>query len=178
MGLLDEAIRDHLELKRRRGADPSEIAQAEQDALEPVFPPEEEGADEAPVPGAAETHAEAPDLVAEPEPQSYDEVPVADAAPAQQPAGEEHPAAEAGPDFSSVGQETAEIDMAAVLNEHHELVGDSRAEPPAVIDEEMLEWESAPRGAGPQTESMAVSPNDSHSAEEPQIPGQERLSFE
>jgi len=26
MGLLDDAIRDHLELKRRRGADPGEVA--------------------------------------------------------------------------------------------------------------------------------------------------------
>src|SRR5437763_15829775 len=38
MGLLDEAIRDHLELKRRAGADPAEIAHAERAALAPVFP--------------------------------------------------------------------------------------------------------------------------------------------
>lgn len=36
MGLLDDAIREHLELKRRRGADPAEVARAEQDALGPV----------------------------------------------------------------------------------------------------------------------------------------------
>jgi hypothetical protein len=36
MGLLDEAIREHLELKRRRGADPHELARAEQEALEPL----------------------------------------------------------------------------------------------------------------------------------------------
>jgi hypothetical protein len=36
MGLLDEAIREHLELKRRRGADPSEVAREEQ----AVFAPE------------------------------------------------------------------------------------------------------------------------------------------
>jgi hypothetical protein len=36
MGLLDEAIRDHLELKRRRGADPSEIARVEREALGPA----------------------------------------------------------------------------------------------------------------------------------------------
>ena len=36
MGLLDEAIREHLELKRLRGADPSEIARAEREALGPV----------------------------------------------------------------------------------------------------------------------------------------------
>lgn len=33
MGMLDEAIREHLDLKRRQGADPSEIAQLETEAL-------------------------------------------------------------------------------------------------------------------------------------------------
>jgi hypothetical protein len=36
MGLLDDAIREHLDLKRRRGADPSEIAKEEAEALGPV----------------------------------------------------------------------------------------------------------------------------------------------
>jgi hypothetical protein len=36
MGELDEAIREHLELKRRRGADPAEVAREEQEALAPV----------------------------------------------------------------------------------------------------------------------------------------------
>lgn len=36
MGDLDEAIREHLELKRRRGADPAEVAREEQEALSPV----------------------------------------------------------------------------------------------------------------------------------------------
>lgn len=36
MGLLDEAIRDHLDLKRRRGADPAELERAEREALGPV----------------------------------------------------------------------------------------------------------------------------------------------
>ena len=36
MGLLDDAIREHLELKRRRGADPEEIERLEQEALGPV----------------------------------------------------------------------------------------------------------------------------------------------
>lgn len=33
MGMLDDAIREHLDLKRRQGADPSEIAQLETEAL-------------------------------------------------------------------------------------------------------------------------------------------------
>ncbi len=37
MGLLDDAIREHLELKRRRGDDPAEVQRAEQDALGPII---------------------------------------------------------------------------------------------------------------------------------------------
>jgi hypothetical protein len=36
MGLLDDAIREHLDLKRRRGADPSEVERDEREALGPV----------------------------------------------------------------------------------------------------------------------------------------------
>jgi hypothetical protein len=36
MGLLDEAIREHLELKRRRGADAGELSREESEALGPV----------------------------------------------------------------------------------------------------------------------------------------------
>lgn len=36
MGLLDDAIREHLDLQRRRGADPSEVERAEREALGPV----------------------------------------------------------------------------------------------------------------------------------------------
>ncbi len=49
MGLLDDAIREHLDLKRRRGADPAEVARLEQEALGPVRrepAPAEPGADE------------------------------------------------------------------------------------------------------------------------------------
>src|SRR5918992_2879228 len=33
MGLLDDAIREHLELKRRHGADPEEVSRQEREAL-------------------------------------------------------------------------------------------------------------------------------------------------
>ena len=36
MGLLDDAIREHLDLKRRSGADPADIERAEREALGPV----------------------------------------------------------------------------------------------------------------------------------------------
>jgi len=36
MGLLDDAIKEHLDLKRRHGADPGEVAKQESEALGPV----------------------------------------------------------------------------------------------------------------------------------------------
>jgi hypothetical protein len=57
MGLLDDAIREHLDLQRRRGADPADVERAERDALGPVRR----------APEGAEHEAElAPDLDSEP----------------------------------------------------------------------------------------------------------------
>jgi hypothetical protein len=90
MGLLDDAIREHLELKRRRGADPDVVAREEREVL--VSP--ESGAD-------AEPTQAPPDL--------------ADAAGA----GEEPPAAALGSahegDLAHTSEETVELDMRTVL---------------------------------------------------------------
>jgi hypothetical protein len=50
MGLLDDAIREHLDLKRRRGADPGEVERLEREALGPVR--------REPMPSAAVPHLE------------------------------------------------------------------------------------------------------------------------
>ena len=50
MGLLDEAIRDHLELKRRRGADPGEVAREEHEALDSPGGARAPAAQQAPAP--------------------------------------------------------------------------------------------------------------------------------
>jgi hypothetical protein len=86
MGLLDDAIREHLELKRLRGADPGEVAREQREALDPV-------------PGTAPT------------------APVGSAPAGDDPSRESQPAH--GPDFSNVGQETAELDMRTVLGAEH-----------------------------------------------------------
>jgi hypothetical protein len=86
MGLLDDAIREHMELKRLHGADPSVLARQEQDALGPVVP---EGENEEQTFEDGDGNATG-------------------APPAR------------GPDFASVGQETAELDMRTVLDEQHE----------------------------------------------------------
>jgi hypothetical protein len=93
MGLLDDAIREHLDLKRRRGADPSEIAREEADALGPV----RREAEEEPLADAADldeqrSHAdEAPvayeDEPAAPAPSLYDDRPVV----SEQPVTHERP---------------------------------------------------------------------------------------
>ena len=59
MGLLDDAIREHLDLKRRRGADPTEIERAEREALGPVRRgPEVSGGDTPPPAPADEAEAD------------------------------------------------------------------------------------------------------------------------
>ncbi|HUE27841.1 MAG TPA: hypothetical protein VMP89_13785 [Solirubrobacteraceae bacterium] len=45
MGLLDDAIKEHLDLKRRRGADPTEVERLEREALGPVRRAQHEPAD-------------------------------------------------------------------------------------------------------------------------------------
>ncbi len=63
MGILDEAIREHLELKRQHGADDSELKQLEDQA----FGPAERPGDEA-IPPAADPAAEAPtEFMAQPD---------------------------------------------------------------------------------------------------------------
>ncbi|MDX6660465.1 MAG: hypothetical protein QOJ55_1287 [Solirubrobacteraceae bacterium] len=83
MGLLDDAIREHLELKRRRGADSSEVARQEQEAFGPPrrgdLAPEPAALDE-PAAFAAEEHAPRPLQAVEDLPWDEDEVDAATAA--------------------------------------------------------------------------------------------------
>jgi hypothetical protein len=53
MGLLDDAIKEHLELKRRHGADPGEVARLEHEALGPARRDPAPAAVEEPVAGEA-----------------------------------------------------------------------------------------------------------------------------
>ena len=65
MSLLDDAIREHLELKRRRGADPGEISRQEDEALGPVrreAPPAEAEPEEDLAPAVAEAGDEPSEL--------------------------------------------------------------------------------------------------------------------
>jgi hypothetical protein len=161
MGLLDEAIREHLELKRRRGGDPSAIAREEREALAPGMTEEPtdvvaHAADETP----ADLEASAPDA------------PVSSSAPvAMQDRPEDRVA-----DLAAGGQETAELDMQAAMEQDPDAADPGAPEPPLADDptvaggggdpseDDLLEWE-------------LPGERDREPPPEP-IPGQERLSFE
>jgi hypothetical protein len=99
MGLLDDAIREHLELKRLRGADPSEVARLEREALGPV----RRGAA-----GAGELTDE--DELAPPA-EPFDAERAAD-----HPLVDDSDTLIPGGESSTVGQDTAEIDMETVIH--------------------------------------------------------------
>ena len=132
MGLLDDAIREHMELKRLRGADPSSARAAgagragagvrESEDEEQTF---EDGGGGHEI--ALGTHG------------GHGDLPGDGSGPSAA-----HPA---GSDFANVGQETAELDMRTVLDEQHEVAdragqidsaglgaGDREADPEPVED--------------------------------------------
>jgi hypothetical protein len=174
MGLLDDAIREHLELKRLRGADPGVVAREEQDALGPVSrsdgASDEEDQSERSQPSKGSFFAE------------HESTSVAD--------------------FSTVGQETAEIDMDVVLGsdldvEGHPTATSHERDSPVASSthtrpnaEDSLEWEmpdDAPKGITEHADDLAQEPDttdqvDDVLEETPDFlrdtPEQERLWFE
>ncbi|MGO9322457.1 MAG: hypothetical protein ACLQBY_16890 [Solirubrobacteraceae bacterium] len=156
MGLLDEAIREHLELKRRRGADPSAIAREEREALAPVLTDDSAGDD-------GDLAHDGPEAAG---------IPPADPVPAQERSSEDDRLA----GLSAVGQETAELDMQAVMEEDPD-AADSASPVGPIVDgptpapysgetpaEDGLDWEFPS-----EREREAVAED---------VPGQERLRFE
>src|SRR3954453_3732816 len=99
MGLLDDAIREHLELKRRRGADAGELERQEQEALGPARKGEFARPDgEAPPAEAAPQEPAVPAVEEPPEAPAPPEEPLAEAPPpAEQPVAEV-PAPDAPPE--------------------------------------------------------------------------------
>jgi hypothetical protein len=113
MGLLDDAIREHLELKRRRGADPGEVAREQREALDSL-PSDEHATPDHDAATAADTSpaSEAPPSSSGDQGQVGSAL-VDDAPPDLPGAHQWAPNAE----LSNGGQETAELDMRSVLNE-------------------------------------------------------------
>jgi hypothetical protein len=137
MGLLDDAIREHLDLKRRHGADPGEVAKQEQEALGPArrgpepleVPPTEAGASATqPDDGVAEEATDPALIDPQVDPPVYREP-------------EEHHGAVAMGDAYEVPEPAAEQPAPPVTPEHSEAVREPEPEP------EVVDWEEreAPR---------------------------------
>jgi hypothetical protein len=163
MGLLDEAIKDHLELKRRHGADPGEVARLEHEALGPARrePVAEAPADDEPV----ATVQEEADAVAEPEAPAAapavpeddyeaDEVPAAERleAPMRRVEPAPEPEAEPEPEAAIVDQPTAqysleELEEASADDEDEDEPGEPpRAEEPARPNADIVPADEEPDG--------------------------------
>ena len=165
MGLLDDAIREHLDLKRRRGADPTEIERAEREALGPVRRGPEVAGEDAPPPAQAyeaeahyssteseewEPFEEDPELRAIEE--EHDELPYEPArAPEGDPLMEDEPfpshtdaapsrhPADVYPAPESEPAPTPRAADPAPADRHHD-------ESPAQLDQETEEYELEPEG--------------------------------
>jgi hypothetical protein len=168
MGLLDDAIREHLELKRQRGADPGEVAREQREALE--TPPGEGAAEDAPL--VAESASAAPLVdppAATPVAAQPSEAPAIDGPSAQPP---EHAS------DTTVAGETAELDMSSVLGAD-DVVDEQQTAPDPASAEDSLEWEM-PGEASAAAE--AAEPDEDVLEETPEFlrdtPEQERLWFE
>jgi hypothetical protein len=155
MGFLDDAIKDHLELKRRHGADPGEIARLEHEALGPARrepagagttvtdePPLEDADDGYDDEVPADERLEAPVRYAEPEPEPEPppaadtelRVPEFDPTPRHEPEPEQ--AAPAPDPEATVDQPTRQFSI--------EEVEDASAPPPASPAPEPEEHEDEP----------------------------------
>jgi hypothetical protein len=131
MGLLDDAIREHLEIKRLRGVDPGEVARAEEEALGAVHRGQDFGAD-----SSTDSHTEGP--LGEGEAPSEEDAPPVEDSPTVTASS-----ASGGP--APTGQETAELDMRTVL-----ATGGTAGEAPAG---DSLEWEVPSQTSGESREA-------------------------
>jgi formin 2 len=173
MGLLDEAIREHLDLKRRRGGDPAEIERAERDALGPVRRGPE-GSDE-----AVSNDAAVPDddLAYEEEaayehgfdePQGLAEPPQFDAPPTAEPAPATPPEAEYSLDQATEVWDEFEPDAPGLV----ETPRGTHAPQPA---DSLPPEDEPPRPADPLEEApIAQAPPEPYAAPPPPPPAEPR----
>jgi hypothetical protein len=134
MGLLDDAIREHLELKRRHGADPSEVERQEHEALGPArrsaAPATETAYAEDDLPAGAVDDEDDPDALYDDDELEFDDEPVAAASPA----GPEAPVAPADDRDRHERFEREPADDAAEVVDDFEPVDDDDLEPPPPAD--------------------------------------------
>jgi hypothetical protein len=180
MGLLDDAIREHLELKRRRGADPGEVAREQREALDTI-----DGQAPAEGVGTAQDAAGPPavsgaPLVDRPADTQPEPTAVDGAAPGVESAQPVRAAEPAEPAGGPGAGETAELDMSSVLGEDVEHAPAEDATSAAADADESLEWEMPADTAA--REAAAEEPDEDVLEETPDFlrdtPEQDRLWFE
>jgi hypothetical protein len=180
MGLLDDAIREHLELKRRRGADPGEVAREQQEALDTIggqAPAEGTGTAQD---GSGPPAVSGAPLVDRPTDAQPEPTAVGDASPGAGPAEPVKAAVPAEPTGGAGAGETAELDMSSVLGEdvEHAPAEDATSAPSDA--DESLEWEMPADVAA--REAAADEPDEDVLEETPDFlrdtPEQDRLWFE
>jgi hypothetical protein len=150
MGILDEAIKEHLELKRQHGAGDSELKKLEDEAFGPTERPGGE---------AADAVADAPtELVAQPEaaeglPPRRRAPDVADLQEAPEPEAEPEPLAEEQPAVAEEQAAPEEIEPTGPTTEERQAIAEhptemydvegeiEGSEPPAPSEEELVEAE-------------------------------------
>jgi hypothetical protein len=169
MGLLDDAIREHLELKRQRGADPGEVAREQHEALD--APVQEASTEDAA--SIADVASAAP--LVDPTP-----APPLDAATDGDAPGASDPQLAGEATDTAVAGETAELDMSSVLGEDGEAREHGGAPDEASAQEDSLEWEMPGETTPADTETEE--PAEDVLEETPEFlrdtPEQERLWFE
>lgn len=180
MGLLDDAIREHLELKRRRGADPGEVAREQREALDMVGGQAvAEGAGTVQDASGAPAVSGAP-LVDRPAGTQPEPTAVGDVPPSAGLAEPVKAALPAEPTDGVDAGETAELDMSSVLGEdvEHAPVEGASSEP--ADTGESLEWEMPADTAA--RDASAEEPDEDVLEETPdflrETPEQDRLWFE
>ncbi|HEV3070113.1 MAG TPA: hypothetical protein VGY76_01650 [Solirubrobacteraceae bacterium] len=153
MGLLDDAIREHLEFRRQHGADPNEVARQEHEALGPVD-------------RGGNTASASPDGPANATVEAGKEL-AASTEDSLPPSGQTLP---------QTGEETAELDMRTVLTTESPV---GAAAPAA---EESLEWEVPGDSSDGKKAEDQEEPVDDVLEETPDFlrdtPDQDRLWFE
>lgn len=166
--MLDDAIREHLELKRRRGADPEEVAREQREALAPI--------PELAPPDATVAADDTSNLGTE----EVSSTPLVDPSNVRANAAQAPPTDVSSPESISV-EETAELDMSTVLGD--EPAGDggaTRMDEPAAVDPGSLEWEIP--AEEPDLGAEPEKPDEDVLEETPDFlrdtPEQERLWFE
>jgi hypothetical protein len=154
MGILDDAIKEHLELKRRKGADDSELQRLEDEAFgpparpgDPDFPGSKQGKEEAGSAAEAPTALETlppteapptpPELAAQPAAPDTEEAtpppePASEEQPVAEPASEEQPVAEPPSEEQPVAEPPSEeLPAAEAAAEEHPVVETGEQEAPA-----------------------------------------------